>query len=347
MKGKNIRLCHAHLVVAFLVLCVICCMEKPAYAAEYYYVTGTSNYLALRTEPGYNAANEIGRLNNGEKVEYVNSGMDGYWYVYASSIGKYGYVNSKYLAFDSSGQPGSTSPGREVTKKRSTYQVKGTNNYLALRTEPSYDAANEIGKLYEGDVVEFINSGSDGYSYVYSSKLRKYGYVNSNYLNLISRGSDEIDPGRKKGTGVIYTVYGTTNYLALRTEAAYSTSNEIGKLYNGETVEYINSGKDGYWYVYSSKLNQYGYVNRDYLKAEKEDTGIPAGGGNGKLIYTVSGTSNYLALRSAAEYNAGNEIGKLYNGDTVEYVNAGSNGYCYVYAPLLGKYGYVNQSYLK
>ena len=38
---------------------------------------------------------------------------------------------------------------------------------------------------------------------------------------------------------------------------------------------------------------------------------------------------------------------KLYDGDTVEYVNAGSNGYCYVYAPLLGKYGYVNQSYLK
>lgn len=139
-----------------------------------------------------------------------------------------------------------------------------------------------------------------------------------------------------------YTVSGTANYLALRWVPGYDAGNEIGKLYNGESVEYLNSGNGSYWYVYSPKLGMPGYVNKKYLVASDFlSNPMPLSGG----IYRVTGTTNYLALRSAATYDARNEIGKLYNGDTVEVQNR-SGSYWYVYSPQLGKYGYVNSKYL-
>ena len=60
--------------------------------------------------------------------------------------------------------------------------------WLALRTAPIYDYSNEIGQLYNGDVVQIIGNGSglsnDGQSYiwVYSPKLNKSGYVNDRFI---------------------------------------------------------------------------------------------------------------------------------------------------------------------
>ena len=62
-----------------------------------------------------------------------------------------------------------------------------------------------------------------------------------------------------------YTVRVETGYLALRTAQAYDYRNEIGKLYTGDTVEIIDTSDPTYWYVYAPKLNNYGYVNKDYL----------------------------------------------------------------------------------
>ena len=61
--------------------------------------------------------------------------------------------------------------------------------------------------------------------------------------------------------------------------------------------------------------------------------------------YTVAGTTNYLALRSAPCYSGCNEIGRLCNGDTVE-VKSCSGTYWYVYSPKLCMSGYVNSRYL-
>ena len=61
------------------------------------------------------------------------------------------------------------------------------------------------------------------------------------------------------------TVNVAKGYLALRNAKAYDSSNEIGKLNNGETVQVIDSSDPSYWYVYSSSLMKYGYVNKDYL----------------------------------------------------------------------------------
>ena len=66
-----------------------------------------------------------------------------------------------------------------------SYYVTGTKNYLALRYEPSYNQANEKARLYNGDVVVYVNSGNGTYWYVAS--LKGYGYVNKNYLVYTSQ----------------------------------------------------------------------------------------------------------------------------------------------------------------
>ncbi len=65
--------------------------------------------------------------------------------------------------------------------------------WLALRSDPSYDYHNEIGQLYNGDRVQII--GNDAvtdrdfdkaptthYTWVYSKRLNKSGWVNSRFI---------------------------------------------------------------------------------------------------------------------------------------------------------------------
>lgn len=61
--------------------------------------------------------------------------------------------------------------------------------------------------------------------------------------------------------------------------------------------------------------------------------------------YRVNVASGYLALRNAQCYDVSNEIGKLYNTDTVDVVNY-SGTYWYVYSPKYGCNGYVDSRYL-
>lgn len=64
--------------------------------------------------------------------------------------------------------------------------------YLALRTKPGYDYGNEIRgcELYNGDRVKIDGAtvtGPDGkpYTYVYSPKSDRWGYVNANFLGWV------------------------------------------------------------------------------------------------------------------------------------------------------------------
>ena len=54
-------------------------------------------YLALRAEMSYDSSNEIGALYSGEVVYLQNRTGTKYVYVYAPSLGCYGYVNGDYL----------------------------------------------------------------------------------------------------------------------------------------------------------------------------------------------------------------------------------------------------------
>ena len=54
-------------------------------------------YLALRSAKAYDSRNEIGQLHTGDTVQVTDSSDATYWYVYAPSLEKSGYVNRNYL----------------------------------------------------------------------------------------------------------------------------------------------------------------------------------------------------------------------------------------------------------
>ena len=144
------------------------------------------------------------------------------------------------------------------------------------------------------------------------------------------------------------TVTGTKNYLALRSSARYSDKNVIGKLYNGDQV-IITGGWDGdYVWVYAPSLDKSGFVNGKYLSGGSSKSSSKSSKSSSSGNYrTVTGTKNYLALRSSAKYSDKNVIGKLYNGDQVIITGGRDGDYVWVYAPSLDKSGFVNAKYLK
>ncbi|MBQ8933967.1 MAG: hypothetical protein IJ061_06760 [Lachnospiraceae bacterium] len=137
--------------------------------------------------------------------------------------------------------------------------VAGTQNYLALRNAPRTDANNEIGKLYNGELFVVTSNGSNGFAYGYNA-LGQYGYVNASYLRVAS-----YQPQYTQRTGVPKIVTGTTNYLALRSSAVRSSSNEIGRLHNGDVFYVTEFGSTGFAYGYTAS-GQYGYVVSAYLR---------------------------------------------------------------------------------
>ena len=62
-------------------------------------------------------------------------------------------------------------------------------------------------------------------------------------------------------------------YLALRNAKAYDSSNEIGELYTGDTVQLIDTSDATYWYVHSPKLGKNGFVNKNYLTGGSSSSG--------------------------------------------------------------------------
>ena len=57
-----------------------------------------SGYLALRRDTAYDQSNEIGQLNNGDRVEIEGSGAAGsYVFVYSPKYGCNGWVNAGFL----------------------------------------------------------------------------------------------------------------------------------------------------------------------------------------------------------------------------------------------------------
>ena len=288
-----------------------------------YRVNVATGYLALRTEAALNTANEIGELYTGDLVEVTDyTGATGYWYVYSPKYDRYGYVNNDYLdAITSSGG----------SSYNTIWTVRVKSGYLALRSAKAFDSSNEIGQLYTGDTVWLSDSSDPTYWYVYSPKLNLYGYTDQNYLY----GGNTDSTGTTTYFGETRTVHVNSGYLALRTMKAYDSSNEIGQLYTGDTVQILETSDPQYWYVYSPKYDLNGFVNKDYLS-----------GGTVYSAKTVSVAKGYLALRSAKSYDTSNEIGQLNTGDTVQVIDSGDSTYWYVYSPKLSNYGYVNKDYL-
>lgn len=141
------------------------------------------------------------------------------------------------------------------------FYVHVQNGYLALRNAKAFDSSNEIGKMYNGDYVLAIKT-NEQYWYVYSPSLRMYGYTNSEYLTTTPAASAQ----NNVYSGNVYYASVEKGYLALRNAPAFDSSNEIGKISNGQEVNVLDTSAAPYWYVYVPALDQSGYVNSDYLR---------------------------------------------------------------------------------
>lgn len=119
----------------------------------------------------------IKKLNDHASVEVTGRTSNG-WYQVMVSLPEggesSGYISGNLLGDEQAISDNAITSGKEMT-------VEGTSNYLALRTEPSYESSNEIGELNNGEKV-IVESYAGNYAYVYAPSLGQYGYVNANFL---------------------------------------------------------------------------------------------------------------------------------------------------------------------
>lgn len=217
---------------------------------EQYYVT--EDDVTLLESPSPTDSRTLGYLLEGDEVTVLAKPSGSYWYVYADRAGDYGYVQAACLATELE-EERIIGTGSAPTVRTMLYYVDSNDGFLSLRSETSVNST-ELGRIRTGEEVWVIDTVDSPFWYVYAPTLSQYGYVYSDYLST----------EREETDGEVWTVRVESGYLALRTAKAYDYSNEIGKLYTGDTVRVIE--KEGtYWWVYAPSLDKYGYVNGDYL----------------------------------------------------------------------------------
>ena len=169
------------------------------------YVQTTMNFRSGASK----TASSIGSIPEGAKVEFINKKDD--WDL-VRFTGKTGDIHAGNLVDSYVVKKAPAIKTSTVTKTNTASQdyVKATRNfydttwtktaqsmtdsvgtwktvsvsggYLALRGDFTYDDANELGKLYNGDVVEIQGGCERSYVFVYSPKLDTIGWVNAGFL---------------------------------------------------------------------------------------------------------------------------------------------------------------------
>ena len=201
--------------------------------ADTQYGVITANSVNFRSGPS-TSYSSIGKLNKGDKVEYLDE--NGSW-VKVKYSGKTGYVYGTYVEKD--------------TSSTTTKYVNATS--LNVRSGPS-TSYSVIGKLSKGTKIEVIST-SNGWSKIkYDGQT---GYVSSKYLSSSAPESNTT----------------TTKYVnatSLNVRSGPSTSYSIiGKLSSGEKVEVISTSNGWSKIKYDG---QTGYVSSKYLSSSAPES---------------------------------------------------------------------------
>jgi len=319
-------------------------MPKQSYEEKLFYVTGTSEQIAIR-ETDEDNAKSLGQLSLGDEVILVSADSVSYYCVLQESTGIQGYVKKAYLTDEKSA----------VCKGETCYTSKKTSLFDTKDSDH-----NEIQTLSTGTAVTVLAKTSGDYWFVNLNNSKTYGYVkcmdlttskpssSSKTSSSTSSKNNQLYTGYSNTAPTNYTLYYAkvnTGYLAIRSAKAFDSRNELAKMYTGDKVYVIDTSTGAYWYCYSPVHGIYGYVNSDNLVSTYP------GINTSYTVWTVSVSSGYLALRSsAARANDTNVIGKLYTGNVVyvysySYANF-TDTYWYVYSPSLDMWGYVDSNYI-
>ena len=165
--------------------------------------------------------------------------------------------------------------------------------------------------------------------------------------------------------GASTTVLANTQYVQTGMNfrsAPGTTSTVIGSIPAGAQVDVIGSqngwdqvvynGTTGYIHggnvagSYSAPANNNGSATNYFDNNSSFSQAAQKAVNDARGWMTVS-VNGYLALRNAPSYDASNEFGKLYSGDTVLVTGSQSEGsYVWVYSPKYNTYGYVNAGFI-
>lgn len=351
---------------------------KPSTNGTYtvYTVTGTTNYLGVRTAPVYDGNNIIYKLNNGDQVYVYSTETYGdkgeYWYISVPDTGTVGYANKNYLK-KSSETPASSE--NLVSNSGSTDQQMGQREKIISAFKAEIGDSNMIYFLYD----DFDGNGiKEAYVITGTGEPSQYSNVNiyfvSSNCQVTQRDADLAGYLLDSGNGVIGTSnsgfvvwiesYGgsgsTAHIYGVRNGSPYEPqiSGQYNDFYKDDSGNYVAHSND-----FSTGAHTYPEHYFSYDPSSGEFYEITSSTGNAApapsnstqgsqgTAYTVTGTSNYLAIRSAPVYDESNVICKLNNGATV-VVNStetyGDKGeYWYVTDPNSGTSGYANKKYLK
>ncbi|MDY3827275.1 MAG: SH3 domain-containing protein [Clostridium sp.] len=209
-------------------------------------------------------------------------------------------------------------------------QVVNVNSNVRIRENANEDS-KVIGYLTNGQEVEIIGE-TKGWYQIKSNDVK--GYIKFDYIKVLS--DTNIVTG---------TVVNISTTLSVR-ETSDVLGKELAKLTNGTKLIVI--GEEDSWYKIKYE-NLVGYVYKDYVKVNKENTQIENNFESvqeraiSKTKGTVTGVNTSLNVRSGASTSA-SIIGTLKNGAKVEITGESGNWYKINYN---GKVGYVYKSYIK
>lgn len=323
------------------------------YDSETMYVTGVKDKLSMRESDDENS-DIILKLKLQEEVKVLDDSSETCYYV--SAFGQKGYVKKEYL----------TDEKMAACKRQDAYIEEKTSLYDTAESDH-----HEVVSLGKNAAVFIVAKPSGSYWYVYAKGAKVFGYVDSMNISMSkiqdassavtsSKPTQPDEPiqndyyvgyGSAPSNYTLYYAKVNSGYLAIRSAKAFNASNELGKMYTGDSVYVIDKSTGTYWYCYSPTNGVYGYSDSRYMVLNYPGSSTtPKTETKSYTVWTVQVNSGYLAMRTAPAFDSANEIGKLYSGDTVyvysdSYVNF-TDTYWYVYSPSLGKKGFVDSNYI-
>lgn len=168
------------ILTVLLTVALLVTMAVPALANDgtvtMYTTTTTNAYVSPNASSKVLATFPAGK----DVVTYPGEDQNGFKHCFTNET-EFCYIPAAYLT---TSQVTPVTPVTPVIPETGTERVvSGTTNYLALRSAPSRQASNEIGKLRNGDYFFVKEFRTDGFAYG-RTRNGKYGYVVSDYLEV-------------------------------------------------------------------------------------------------------------------------------------------------------------------
>ena len=185
-------------IVAVLIVCILLC--STAYAADKYdlndyayrtvRIRGTGSLVFQRAPRGSFMSDH--KFWDGDRI-YVNVRWRQNGYAIAYENGVYGYVDAKYIDWESGGSPNDRAPGSEGPSKEKSSSAKDLSNYgyrrvstngrgtLVFQREPRGAFMHRF--TYNDGEWIYVNLSwrRDGYAMAYADGV--YGYVDAKYID--------------------------------------------------------------------------------------------------------------------------------------------------------------------